>query len=319
LTVRALRCPSSAFTFAFMAQVGQLDFRRYLETRKGPAPGPQDEAAEADRGHAYSYVSDRNTRMAFTRMRPVELAVTAAVRLFKAVGKNQLLGNAVRVGPNQFPRMHRLVTQCAETLGITTPTLYITNSPVMNAMTFGTNDDSFIIVHSALVDYFTDDELLSVIGHETGHIHNNHVVYLTALFYLRNMASVFLKGVAYPAELALSGWMRRAEITCDRAGMLCCKDVEVSRLALAKLALGSTKLLDELNVDAFAGQYEDGKSGVGRYAEITASHPWISKRLQALRVFGESELYRQHAGLGAGGLTMDQVDEKVHEVIKVVG
>jgi Zn-dependent protease with chaperone function len=302
-----------------MAQVGSLDFKRFIENRKGPLPGPKDEAKEEDRGHAYAYVSDRNTRMAFTRMKPVELAVTAAVRLFKAVGKNQLLGNAVRVGPNQFPRMHKLVLQCADTLGIAPPTLYITNSPVMNAMTFGTNDDSFIIVHAALIDYFSDEELLSVIGHEAGHIHNNHVVYLTALYYLRNMASVFLKWIVYPAEIALSGWMRRAEITCDRAGLLCSRSVDVSTRALAKLALGSSKLHAEFNVKAFADQYEDGKTGVGRYAEVTASHPWLSKRMKALEVFGESELYRRHSALGEGGLTMDQVDEKVHEVIKVVG
>lgn len=303
-----------------MAQVGQLDFKRFVENRsKGPAPGPNDEAKEEDRGHAYAYVSDRNTRMAFTRLRPVELAVTAAVRLFKAVGKNQLLGNAVRVGPKQFPRVHNIVQECAETLGIAPPTLYITNSPVMNAMTFGTNDDSFIIVHSALIDYFGDEELKSVIGHEAGHIHNNHVVYLTALYYLRNMASIFLKWVVYPAEVALSGWMRRAEITCDRAGLLCCKDVDVSRRALAKLALGSTKLHEELDIEVFAEQYEEGKEGVGRYAEMTASHPWIAKRLGALKAFSESELYRRHAGLGEGGLTMDQTDEKVHEIIKVIG
>ena len=306
-----------------MAQVGQLDFRRFIDTRKGPLPGPQDEAAEEDKGHAYAYVSDRATRMAFTRMKPVELAVTAAVRIFKAVGKNQFLGNAVRVGPNQFPRVHKLVLQCAETLGIAAPTLYITNSPVMNAMTFGTNDDSFIIVHSALVDYFTDEELLSVIGHEAGHIHNSHVVYLTALYYLRHMASIFLKWIVVPAEFALAGWMRRAEITCDRAGLLCCKDVDISTGALAKHALGSTKLHAEFNVEAFAEQYEEGRSGLGRYAEISASHPWVSKRLKALKVFGESELYRRHigqvTGQGEGGLTMEQVDEKVHEVIKVVG
>jgi Zn-dependent protease with chaperone function len=302
-----------------MAQVGQLDFKRFIETRHGPLPGPQDETVEEDRTHAYAYASDRATRVAFTRMKPVELAVTAAVRLFKAVGKNQLLGNAVRVGPKQFPRVHALVQKCADTLGITPPTLYITNSPVMNAMTFGTNDDSFIIVHSALIDYFTDEELLSVIGHEAGHIHNSHVVYLTALFYLKHMASIFLKWIVVPAEFALSSWMRRAEITCDRAGLLCCKDVEVSRRALAKLALGSTKLHNELNIEAFAEQYEEGKDGVGRYAEMTASHPWIAKRLKALQIFGESELYRQNSGLGQGGLTMEQVDEKVADVIKVVG
>ena len=302
-----------------MAQVGNLDFKGFVETRKGPRPSPQENTAEKDSAHAYTYVSDRMARLAFSKVKPVELAVTAAVRIFKAAGKNQLLGNAVRVGPNQFPRVHKLVVKCAETLGIKEPTLYITNSPVMNAMTFGTNDDSFIIVHSALVDYLTDDELLSVIGHEAGHIHNSHVVYLTALYYLRHMASIFLKWIVVPAEIALAGWLRRAEITCDRAGMLCCKDVNVSTRALAKLALGSNKLVDEFNVEAFADQYQESKEGVGRYAEITASHPWISKRLKALKIFGESELYRRHAALGDGGLTMDQVDEKVHEVIKVVG
>ena len=69
----------------------------------------------------------------------------------------------------------------------------------------------------------------------------------------------------------------------------------------------------------FAEQYEEGKSGAGRYAELTASHPWISKRLKALKAFSESELYRRHIGAGEGGLTMQEVDEKVHEVIKVVG
>ena len=301
-----------------MAQVGQLDFKRFLETRKGTVPRPRDEAETAEeKGPAYSYASDAMTRRAFTRMKPVELAVTAAVRLFKAVGKNQFLGNAVRVGPNQFPRIHKLVVRCAETLGIAPPTLYITNSPIMNAMAFGTNDDSFIVVHSGLVDYFSDDELLSVIGHEAGHIHNNHVVYLTALFYLRHMAGVFFKWLVMPADLALSSWMRRAEITCDRAGLLCCKDVEVSTGALAKLALGSTKLHAEFNVEAFAEQYDEVRKDGGRYAEMTASHPWISKRMKALRVFAESEIYRRHAGLGEGGLTMEQVDEKVHEVIRV--
>ncbi len=304
-----------------MAQVGPIDFKHFLESRKGVVPKPKDheqnEVPEEDRAPVYAYASDHTMRMAFTKLRPVELAVTAAVRAFKALGKNQFLGNAVRVGPNQFPRVHKLVLECATTLGVTPPTLYITNSPVMNAMALGTNDDSFIVVHSALVDHFTDAELLSVIGHETGHIHNNHVVYLTALYYLRNMASIYLKWMIIPADLALSGWMRRAEITCDRAGLLCCRDVDVSRRALGKLALGSSKLYEEFDVEAFAEQYEEGKSGAGRYAELTASHPWISKRLKALKTFGESEIFRRHVGAGDTGLTMQEVDDKVHEIISV--
>lgn len=297
-----------------MAQVGSLDFQAFIEGRKNERAGGSEGS-----GHAYAYASDKNTRFAFEKAKPVELAVTAAVRMFKAVGKSQLLGNAVKVGPRQFPRIHALAMKCAQTLQIAPPTLYITNSPVMNAMTFGTNDDSFIVVHAALIDHFTDDELLSVIGHEAGHIHNSHVVYLTALFYLKHMASLLLKGIAAPAELALSSWKRRAEITCDRAGLLCCGSVDVSTRALAKLALGSQKLYEEFNIEEFSNQYEEGKSGFGRYMEITASHPWLSKRMRALQVFSESELYRTHIGAGTGGLSMEQVDEKVHDVIKVVG
>jgi Zn-dependent protease with chaperone function len=297
-----------------MAQVGTLDFKGFIERRKGQRAGGGDGA-----GNAYAYVSDKNTRLAFEKMRPVELAVTAAVRLFKTVGKNELLGHAVKVGPSQFPRVHRLAIHCAETLGIATPTLYIVNSPHLNAATYGTNEDSFIMVHSALVDHFTDDELLSVIGHECGHIHNSHVVYLTAMHYLTRMASVFVKWIVGPAMLALSGWSRRAEVTCDRAGLLCARNLDVSTRALTKLALGSTKLYEELNLEAFIAQHDEGKGGIGRFAEFTASHPWLPKRVLALRAFAESELYRRQAGLGAGGLSMEEVDAKVHEVIKVWG
>ena len=55
---------------------------------------------------------------------------------------------------------------------------------MLNAGTYGTNEESFIVVHSALVDAYTDEELRFVIGHECGHIHNSHVVYLTTLHFL---------------------------------------------------------------------------------------------------------------------------------------
>lgn len=299
-----------------MARVGDLDFATFVEKRRGQQAAV---AVGADGAHAYAYVSDRHTRAAFEKMKPVELAIASTVRSYKAFGKNQLLGHAVKVGPRQFPRVHDLAAHCASTLGIATPTVYIVNQPSMNAMTYGTNDDSFILVHSGLVDHLNDEELLDVIGHECGHIHNNHVVYLTTLTLLQQMSTLFTQWLIYPAMLALRAWSRRAEITSDRAGLLCCKSVEVSTRSLAKLALGSKKLYEQLNLDAFIEQFEEGRDGPGRYQEVLASHPWLPKRILALRAFAESDLYRRHAGLGEGGLTMQEVDEKVHGIIKVVG
>jgi hypothetical protein len=297
-----------------VARLTELSFDEFVKGRKQRQPG----RAQGD-SHAYAYVSDRNTRAAFERVKPVELAVAAAVRMFKSVGKAELLGHAVKIGPRQFPRVHALTASCAETLGISPPTVYVVNNPHLNAATYGTNEDAFILVHSALVDHLSDEELLSVIGHECGHIHNNHVVYLTALHYLTHVAGLFLRNVALPALLALRAWSRRAEITCDRAGALCARDLDVALRALTKLALGSQKLYDQLDIEAFLEQHDEAQQSIGRYGEVFATHPWLPKRVLALRTFGESELFRKHVGLGEGGLSMPAVDEKVHGIIKVVG
>ena len=297
-----------------MATIGDLDFRSFI---RGKDALHATEKEGRDDAHAYAYASDRYTQSAFGHVRPVELAVAHAVRLLKNVGRNELLGTAVKVGPKQFPRVHDIAKQSAATLGIAPPTVYIRNNPTMNAGTYGTNDDSFILVHSALIDHFSDDELLSVLGHECGHIHNNHVVYLTAMHFLRTMATTVFRWAMAPALVALNSWSRRAEVTCDRAGLLCSRDLDVSTRALAKLALGSSKLYKQLNLEAFLEQYDEGQDGIGRYTEVVASHPWLPKRVKALRVFAESELYRTHIG-DKGGVAMDDVDAKVHDIIKVL-
>lgn len=300
-----------------MATVGDLDFRSYIDAKRAKTAR---DGFNRDDAHAYAYISDRTTRSAFEKGKAVEYAVSHAVRFLRTIGKNELVGNTVKVGENQFPRVHDLARRCADTLGIEVPTMYIVNNPTMNAMTFGTNDDAFILIHSGLIDHFSDEELLSVIGHECGHIHNDHVVYLTTLHYLRVLSQRWAGGVlmSMGAVYALQAWSRRAEITCDRAGMLCSKSVETSTKALAKLALGSAKLYDEMNMDAFMDQYEETTEGPGKAAEIGASHPWLTKRIRALNIFAGSKLYRDHVGDESGGESMDDIDEQVHGIIKVL-
>jgi Zn-dependent protease with chaperone function len=295
-----------------MAQAQQLDFNAFVQRKMAERAGGGPETS----GHEYSYILDRQTRAAFERMKPVELAVAATVRLFKQVGKSQMLGNAVKVSDRQFPRIYNIVRACSDKLHIVQPTIYIVNEPHLNAATFGTNEDSFIMVHSALIDHYSDEELLTVIGHECGHIHNSHVVYLTALHYLTRMASVFVRWVVEPALFALRAWSRRAEITCDRAGMLCGGNEDTAHRALAKLALGSHKLYQEFNLDAFLEQYEEGKESIGKYMEVFATHQWLPKRILAMRVFGESKFYQHAAGLPEEGLTMTEVDDRVKALLK---
>ena len=298
-----------------MAHAPQLDFEAYVARMKAERAGGN----ALTTGHDYTYTFDRQSRIAFENTRPVALAVEASVRLFKQMGTHQLLGQSVKVSERQFPRIYRIVKQSCDTLQITMPQVFLVNSPVFNAGTLGTNEDSFIIVHSSLVDQYSDEELLTVIGHECGHIHNSHVAYLTALHYLTYMAGLFLPWILQPALVALRGWSRRAEVTCDRAGMLVSKDQAAAERAITKLAVGSRKLYEEFNLDAFLEQHEEGSQGIGKYMEVFATHPWLPKRVLAMRVFGESQLYQKAIGKPApdgGGLTMSEVDGRVAALLK---
>jgi Zn-dependent protease with chaperone function len=295
-----------------MAQVPNIDFASFVAKRKADPVGGAD-------GHEYAYVSDRQMRATFQKMAPVEYAVSATVRFWKAFGRNQLLGHTVRVTERQFPRIHALNVRAAQALGVPTPTLYVGQNPHLNAGTYGTNEDAFIMVNGSLIDHFSDAEILDVLGHECGHIQNNHVVYMTTLYFLEYVVNAFVGWFTYPATVALKAWSRRAEITCDRAGLLVCKDLNVSMKGLMKLALGSKKLYDELDLDAYLEQYEDGKKGIGRLVELFSTHPFVPKRVQALRVFADTTLFRKALGVDTtGGITMEECDNRTHDIIKVV-
>ena len=295
-----------------MAQAPELDFEAFVARKRSERASGGAETT----GHEYTYTFDRQSRVAFENTKPVALAVEASVRLFKQLGKHQLLGHAVKVSDRQFSRIHRITKTACDTLQITMPQVFVVNSPVFNAGTLGTNDDSFIMVHSALVNEYSDEELLTVIGHECGHIHNSHVAYLTALHYLTYMAGMFLPWILQPALVALRGWSRRAEITCDRAGMLVAKNQAASERAITKLAVGSKKLYEEFNLDAFLEQHEEGSHGIGKYMEVFATHPWLPKRVLAMRVFGDSQLFRTAVSQPATGLTMSEVDSRVAALLK---
>lgn len=294
-----------------MSEAIDFSFGRFVEDRKAGVFGRED-------GPRYAYSADVTMMRSFQYLRPVELAVSAVVRTNYALLKGQLLGHAVKVGPAQFPSIYRIAERCAGKLGVAVPQVYVANSPVMNAYTYGTDDDSFIVVHAKLIDDFTDEELKFVIGHEMGHVQNKHVVYGTALRLLKANLTMFLRILTPPLEGALLAWSRRAEITCDRAGLLCCRDLDAATRAFMKMACGSTKLYHELDADEYLLQLEAGQRGVGRYQELLASHPYLPKRIQALRLFAESELYRRASGQGRDGLAMKVVDERVAEFIKVV-
>lgn len=291
-----------------------FDFARYVATRRGHAE------QRARDGAAYAYSGERKVARALGAARPVTLAIEATVRMWKSVARSDLLGSAVKVTDQQFPRLYEVTARCAKTLHIPAPQVYVAPAiGELNAHTLGTQEDAYVVVNAALVDHLSDEELAFVIGHECGHIHNNHVVLTTALYYLTVAAAFYVRWIVQPAVLALRAWARRAEITCDRAGLLCVRDLDVATAAVVKLGLGSQKLYKDFKLDEYLKQLDEGKKGLGRLGELFRSHPYMPKRIEALRLFASSSLYRAFSSGGAlsGGLAADECDAKVAALLSV--
>jgi Zn-dependent protease with chaperone function len=262
-------------------------------------------------------------RNALDKVRPVTLAVEATVRLWQTVEKSRMLGTAVKVTERQFPKVWKLGVRCAEVLRIPIPTLYVSpNIGSLNAHTFGTTDDPYVVVNAALIDHLTDVELLDVIGHECGHIQNNHVVYMTTLYFLKRAANMFLRWSVRPAVMALNAWARRAEITCDRTGLLCTRDLDVSIGCLVKLAIGSRKLYSDINLDEYLAQLEEVNRGPGRFDELMQTHPYLPKRVAALRLFAQTHYYRGLVGAPIDAahptLSKEECDAQVADIISIL-
>ncbi len=297
----------------------EYSFAEYVATRKGEA------AARLREGATYAYGGDLKVRSTLNRVKPVTMAMESAVRFWHSVGKNRLLGNAVRVGPRQFAEIDALLGRCVEALQIDRPVLYISPSVgPLEAHALGTSDEAAIVLGSGLRDNFTDDELVAIIGHTCGHIQNNHTPYLTTLYLLERAGSFVVRWAARPAVVGLRGWARRAEITCDRAGLISSRSLDVSIASMVKRALGSRRLFSEINVDEYLEQLDQTTgSGPGRFQELLASNPYLPKRVKALRLFAETTFYRSVIGQAATsdqpGMTKEACDAQVAELLQVLG
>ena len=238
---------------------------------------------------------------------PADRAATAAIRTVPGLDKvikfftehgyerrvrQLLLGNAVRIGDDQLPAVWAVQRRCAGVLDLERcPPLYVTQEPVGNGLTIGSNAP-ITLVSSGLVGSFSEDELTAVLAHEMGHVLADHVG-LTTTFQLVQMIlrgvlrTVPLAGVPLVAlYLALLEWSRAVELTADRASAIVTGDPLAMCSTLMRMAGGPVK---NLNLDAFivqATEYDGEADPFSRYsrffAEITTTHPFPVRRVREL-------------------------------------
>jgi Zn-dependent protease with chaperone function len=205
-------------------------------------------------------------------------------------------GNAVRVGPAQFPRLWHLHTEVCTTFDWPdVPELYVSQTPFFNAGAYGV-DAPFIVIHSAALELLDDDELRVLLSHELGHVMSGHALYRTiaavlaiiSLGALPMLASL----VVLPVRLAFLEWSRKSELSADRAGLLGAQDIVVAQRLDMKMAGGGRGdgFAGQMNVDAFMQQaHEYAASGEGLdvvykvLSSLALTHPMHTVRAAELQ------------------------------------
>jgi Zn-dependent protease with chaperone function len=281
----------------------------------------------------YAHPAD-STVQRLLRRAGLQGSVEAVINAYLQVAFGTFLHDSVQVSPRQFPEVYSLLTQCADRLSIPVPRLLIgpgTGGMEMNAFTFGTDEHCFIHVTSFLALQLSPEELRFVLGHECGHIQNQHVTYLTLAYLLHyQLFTKFWKDpdvYKFPmlaTKVPLATWQRRAEVTADRAGSICAGDTEVGCRALIKLRLGFASLAQNVDVDAYLAQGDElKKTGFAvRGPELTYTHPLVVKRIKMLRLFAQSELFYACSGVprpdGADLLQRSDLERETEQLVKVL-
>ena len=246
--------------------------------------------------------SDAKAIQVLSKIKGFDIIASLVMRYgYERLYQGENLGELVKVTDENFPDVSRALHGVVAKVKIEEPVLFIYNSPVMNAYTYG-NEVPFIAVSSAIVEKMSPQELQSILAHECGHILCHHTLYQTMLAILENAGNLcgFLTDtVFFPSLMALRFWSRSSELSADRCAAAVVGE-ETFQRAMLKLASG----LPVIQGDAFqlvrqAEEYERlcGKSWwnkvqqAGRVAFNT--HPQMCQRALEIHRWCKSWQYRQ--------------------------
>ena len=203
--------------------------------------------------------------------------------------------NAIAVNAQQFPQLHQRFTEIAHRIGVhPVPQLYISSGSI-NAYTAGV-EQTFVVIQEGSISKLSQAELDFVIGHELGHVKFEHVLYqmiaqlAIAQGFIMSPNALIGRLIGMGMSLSIKEWARKAELSCDRAGLLACQDPKAAIKVMLRFAGVPSNELDDFNVEAYLKQHDtytqEKASGTGRlFQGLDRSHPFLLERIQALRDF----------------------------------
>ena len=241
---------------------------------------------------------------AMTKLQSISSLHTAVKAVSDKVGRPWIEStfNGIRLGPRQFPDIWVRAILAARILGLPKmPDVYISGDSQWNTYTYGTDTSAFIVLGTAILNNFQNDELLFVLAREMGHCRAGHALWKTVSRFLVGDTSthgVLSNGVLNAislsptkwlqdaVDLPLMAWSRQADITADRAALLAIGDEALARRVLLAWSIRSARLLKQVNIEEWMKQEDASGDQMTRFSEMTTSSSMYTTR--RLRLLGQS-------------------------------
>jgi len=208
----------------------------------------------------------------------------------------------VKVGPDQYPDLYEMVVDACHALGtidgepIPVPQVYLgwTGKRGFEVTNF---HNPCLVIGNDFLWAFKPAELRYLIARQIGHVQCRHIFLLDVVKGVRSLLNSALPD--FLAEVILGGlggtllnWVKEAQISADRAGLLVTCDVDVACNALIKLNIHAS--LDDFYGQASPEQYasqlqllEEGKVATASavLAELRNANPFLTVRVDNLLKF----------------------------------
>lgn len=259
---------------------------------------------------AFAWAADAKAMAALRAITPLNAAAKA---VSQKVGRNwiEVSFNGVLLGEKQMPHIFGQAVRAARILGMShMPDVYLSGERPWDCLTFGTEQDSFVVVGSAVAGNFQGVDMLYILAREMGHCKAGHALWKTVIrFFLGEqgpakgfMAGGIMNAIFNPTalvggaiEMPLLAWARQAEITADRAGLLTVGSEDVARRVLLSWSLKSSFIYRQLNIDAWIEQQQEDDGDMLKLSEITTtSTPYIGPRLKLLTQYAQSDQLKEY-------------------------
>lgn len=188
---------------------------------------------------------------------------------------DETLKSSTLVSASSYPSLHQILRKCEHSLSLCDmPEVYVTSKlRGINALSLEVKREKLILISREATVCLSEPELEFLLGHELGHHQQGNLVCHTVNGLLNSLnakSEIFGPLISDTIEVPLKRWCRLSEFNADRAGLVCCKDINVVKQLFVKFGMIE-------NPTAF-----------NLYQETSEDHPLLSTRYNELKSFAQS-------------------------------